>query len=33
MVSQNSWRTGKNPLLFDGNFNAKAAYDALMSQL
>ena len=28
-----SWRTGANPLLFDGNGNKKAAYDAVLSAL
>jgi endo-1,4-beta-xylanase len=28
-----SWRTGANPLLFDGNGNKKPAYDAVLSTL
>jgi endo-1,4-beta-xylanase len=28
-----SWRTGENPLLFDGNGNKKAAYDAVLTAL
>jgi endo-1,4-beta-xylanase len=28
-----SWRTGQNPLLFDGNGNKKAAYDAVLGAL
>ncbi|MFC6023737.1 cellulose binding domain-containing protein, partial [Plantactinospora solaniradicis] len=28
-----SWRTGQNPLLFDGNGNKKAAYDAVLTAL
>ena len=28
-----SWRTGANPLLFDGNGNKKAAYDAVVAAL
>jgi endo-1,4-beta-xylanase len=26
----NSWRTGKNPLLFDGGFRPKAAYNSVV---
>ncbi|KDN64368.1 putative glycosyl hydrolase family 10 [Colletotrichum sublineola] len=30
---KDSWRTGANPLLFDGNFNPKAAYNSIIQLL
>jgi endo-1,4-beta-xylanase len=30
---KDSWRKESNPLLFDGNYKAKAAYNSLLSSL
>lgn len=30
---QDSWRAGQNPVLFDNNFQPKAAYDAIVDTL